>query len=345
MGDRLPRTRVDAGTRQDGSIVHITPFETILITGESGAGKSTTVSALLERMRDEDYQFCVIDPEGDYSELEETVPVGDPKHEPNIEQVISLLEKPNVSTIVNLLAINPSERPAFFASFMAELSKFRAKTGRPHWLIVDEAHHCIPVEWQAAALTLPQDMPATIAVTVHPESVALPFLELVTTVIGVGKGAEKVIGKFCKVTGRRPSIRGAPADFQATGHVLAGDTLQPVVLNRPAAQRKRHVRKYAEGELGKDKSFYFRGPTDALNLRAQNLMVFLQLAEGVDDETWLHHLRLGHYSCWLKDDIKDPELADLVMAVEENDGFSARDSRKEIKAVIERKYTAPAKGA
>ena len=49
-------------------------------------------------------------------------------------------------------------------------------------------------------------------------------------------------------------------------------------------------RKYAEGELPPDRSFYFRGPDGKLNLRAQNLALFLQIADGVDDETWLHHL-------------------------------------------------------
>jgi hypothetical protein len=39
-----------------------------------------------------------------------------------------------------------------------------------------------------------------------------------------------------------------------------------------------------EGELGEDKSFH-------LNLRAQNLAFFLQIAEGIDDRSWLHHLR------------------------------------------------------
>src|SRR6266446_10126510 len=57
----------------------------------------------------------------------------------------------------------------------------------------------------------------------------------------------------------------------------------------PHAQRLRHSRKYAEGELGEDKSFYFRGQEGSLNLRAQNLVLFLQIAEGVDDGTWLYH--------------------------------------------------------
>jgi hypothetical protein len=41
---------------------------------------------------------------------------------------------------------------------------------------------------------------------------------------------------------------------------------------------------------------YFRGPRAALDLRAQNLSTFLQLAGGVDDDAWLNHLRAGEYS-------------------------------------------------
>jgi hypothetical protein len=35
--------------------------------------------------------------------------------------------------------------------------------------------------------------------------------------------------------------------------------------------RRRHRRKFAEGELGEDKRFYFHGPDGRLELRAQNL--------------------------------------------------------------------------
>ena len=62
-------------------------------------------------------------------------------------------------------------------------------------------------------------------------------------------------------------------------------------MAKPKERQKRHARKYAEGELGEDRSFYFRGPEATLNLRAQNLSTFLQMAAGVDDRTWLHHLR------------------------------------------------------
>ena len=103
------------------------------------------------------------------------------------------------------------------------------------------------------------------------------------------------------------------------------------------------MRKYAEGELGEDKSFYFRGPNGSLNLRAHNLVIFLQMAQGIDDQTWTHHLRSGEYSRWFGEAIKDDELAAETRAVEQNEALSAQESRGRIKEIVERRYTAPAK--
>jgi len=37
-----------------------------------------------------------------------------------------------------------SQRPESFARLLAALAEFRVRTGRPHWLVVDEAHHVLP---------------------------------------------------------------------------------------------------------------------------------------------------------------------------------------------------------
>jgi hypothetical protein len=66
----------------------------------------------------------------------------------------------------------------------------------------------------------------------------------------------------------------------------SGITPEFVKPRAPAVKMERHTRKCAEGELGEDKSFYFRGPDNALNLRAQSLRILLQIADGVDDRTW-----------------------------------------------------------
>src|SRR5206468_12994979 len=88
-------------------------------------------------------------------------------------------------------------------------------------------------------------------------------------------------------------------------HVIPGRT-----------ERRRHIRKYAEGELPPERSFYFHGPEGKLNLRAQNLILFMQLADGVDDDTWTHQLRAGDYSRWFREEIKDDDLAEQARQIE-----------------------------
>jgi HAD superfamily hydrolase (TIGR01484 family) len=340
----VPRRKPTIGKcARRGMAVSLAPFETTLVTGSSGGGKSTIVTALLEQIRDLSYQFCVIDPEGDYGEFEGAAIVGDPKHPPGIEEVMSLLEQPAVSVVVNLLAIEPSERPEFLTKFLPELTKLRAMTGRPHWIVIDEAHHCLPATMGSAAFTLPKELPAAIAVTVHPESVSPEFLKLVTTVIGVGDGSREAIAKFCDTTKRACSLEDAAPLEKGQVHLLdRGGQLDVIEANRPAERKKRHARKYAEGELGEDKSFYFRGPKNALSLRAQNLMIFLQMAAGVDDDTWQYHLRAGEYSKWFREAIKDDGLADEANAIEQSD-HDAMTSRAAIKELVEKRYTAPAR--
>ena len=110
----------------------------------------------------------------------------------------------------------------------------------------------------------------------------------------------------------------------------------------PQVERDRHKRKYAEGQLEEERVFYFRGPRNKLHLRAQNLSIFVQIAEGIDDATWLFHLRRGDYSDWLRTAVKDESLADDVRHVEQDAAISPVESRRRIAHLIEEKYTAPA---
>jgi hypothetical protein len=79
-------------------------------------------------------------------------------------------------------------------------------------------------------------------------------------------------------------------------------------------------------------------------MRAQNLMLFLQIARGVDDRTWTHHLQKGDYSDWFKTVIKDDELANEAAGVEANHALGPNESRHLIEEAVTRRYTAPASG-
>jgi hypothetical protein len=71
----------------------------------------------------------------------------------------------------------------------------------------------------------------------------------------------------------------------------------------------------------------------------------LQLADGVDDKTWLHHLRTGAYSRWFRDAVKDDGLASEAVPIEQDLSLTAADSRARIRDIVERRYTAPAKSS
>jgi HAD superfamily hydrolase (TIGR01484 family) len=340
----IPRVRPELGRSADNSRVCLSPFDVTLITGVSGGGKSSIVTALLEQIRDLGFQFCVVDPEGDYAEFPDAVVVGDARQVPRIAEITRLLAKPDVSLILNLLAIEPPERPRFVAKLLPEFAKRRAESGRPHWIVIDEAHHCLPADWEPGPITLPRELPAAIAVTVHPGQIAREFLQLVSVVLGVGDNSLPAIEEFCQAVAWVPKpLQSARLAPQQVYLLRRAGPLEIVTPIKAKERQRRHARKYAEGELGEDKSFYFRGPEAALNLRAHNLTTFLQLAAGVDDKTWRHHLQAKEYSCWFRESIKDEDLAAEAEVVEAEDTLSPKESRQRIRQMIERRYTAPAK--
>ncbi len=345
---RLRRHSVLLGARETGEEVRLQPYgANILIAGPSGVGKSTLAGGFLERLAERGYQFCIIDPEGDYSNFEGAVVLGDNRRAPNVDEVFELLNQPSQNVVVNLLGISLDHRPHFFAGLLPRLQELRATRGRPHWTVVDEAHHLLHPSWEPAELTMPQVMRGTLMITVHPESVSPAALSAVDLVIAVGEAPERTLANFNRAIGQAPPLI-EPIELR-TGEALAWFRREPEPPFRfrsepPRGERQRHHRKYAEGELGLEISFYFRGPEGRLNLRAQNLQVFMQLADGVDDETWLYHLRNGDFSNWFRAVIKDSELADEAARIEQDRSVSARESRSAIRAAIERRYSAPPSG-
>ena len=77
-------------------------------------------------------------------------------------------------------------------------------------------------------------------------------------------------------------------------------------------------------------------------LRAQNLIVFLQLADGIDDETWEYHRRRGDYSRWFAEGIKDEALTREAERIEAMQDVPPLESRALMRQAIEKIYTLPA---
>lgn len=341
-----PRKQVLLGWDGAGAEVRFAPQAAcVLVAGPSGGGKTTVATAILEAIVRQGFQFCAADPEGDYTSFPGAINVGGPKQKPEQEEVTRLLERFE-NPVVSLLGIPLLDRPRFFAALLARVEEMRGRVGHPHCVVLDEAHHLVPRERQDALATSPARLEGALLVTAHPDKLSSQALSEVDMLIAVGESPEDTLARFAGALGIEAPV--LPLRAEASGEKLrviawflkAGR--EPFVLRiRPGAvEHDRHRRKYAEGDLEED-AFYFRGPGGKLNLRAQNLVWFNQLADGVDAETWEFHLRRGDYSRWIRKALGDEELARQV-AETERAVLSPRESRRRIREAIERAYTAAA---
>jgi hypothetical protein len=344
---RLTRHRVTLGSSREGVSLTVSPVEeNVLIAGTSGSGKSTLAHGILEQLIDKGYQTCVIDPEGDYQSIEKMIMFGNSQRGPTVAEVLTAMDNPSTQVIVNLVGLPLQDRPSFFFELLPQLQERRIRTGRPHRVLVDETHHLLPTKWRATVASM-RDLKGMLFVTVHPDQLSPHVLDTVDIAVALGERPSSTLQAVANHKGLSlPPISNAelkPGEA-VLWRVAAGQSPQPFMMTVSRMERRRHRRKYAEGELPPERSFYFRGPEGKLNLRAQNLIMFRQLADGVDDETWLHHLRNGDYSRWMETAIKDRSLAQVVHEVEDMPDVSAHDSRQRVASAIEERYTLPATG-
>jgi hydroxymethylpyrimidine pyrophosphatase-like HAD family hydrolase len=341
IAPRLRRHDVLLGRGEVGEVVTLPVYGgNVLVAGSSGCGKSTLATGLLERLAERGYQFCLVDPEGDYEDFAGAVVLGDSQRAPLVAEVLQILEHPADSVVVNLLGLPNADRPAYFAGMLAQLEELRVRTGRPHWLAVDEAHYQLPAGQNPDAHVIPAALGGLLLITVHPDHLARTALDHVDVVVAMGDEPGQTLGAFASAVGDPPPQMSSAASRPG----------EAIVWRRPAerafwvrpsptrAEHHRHRRKYARGEIPPWHSFYFRGPEQRLNLRAQNLGLFVQLADGVDDETWLFHLHRGDYADWFRDVIKDEELASEATEIAANRDLSAAESRALVRAAIDSRY-------
>lgn len=316
----------------------------ILLSGHSYAGKTTTVAAFLEQLILKQYQFCLIDPEGDYQESASVIKTGDAHNVPDMDTILEILKNPAQSCLVCTLGVPFEQRPQFFSELSGLLLKMQQELSHPHWIILDEVHHMFPTNYAQQGSFANFGLINTMMVTLSPEYVHEQVLKRVSTLVAMGKNTERTFQKFAERT-KQPLPTGAEFSELKTGEALVWQTSTarvPFLIKTPVPliPLQRHKRKYLKGDLG-EHSFYFTGSGHRINTKAQNLLDFLALAETLDPQIWEYHLKRNDFSNWFSGSLQDKELAARAKVVEKSK-METELSKNKIKKLIQERYTGPA---
>jgi hydroxymethylpyrimidine pyrophosphatase-like HAD family hydrolase/energy-coupling factor transporter ATP-binding protein EcfA2 len=300
----------------------------LLVTGGSGSGKSTLVSALIEGLAAAQYQVVVVDPEGDFEDLPGAVDVGTPQTAPPVQELADLVEAGVGVTVASLLAVAMDDRPGVTRELLGRLADISGRLGRPHAVVVDEAHHAFP---DAAPIDTGALPPGLVLVSNSPRHLQQEVLTGVETVVAVGGAARDLIDEAARAIGTTPPSARADADWDAVAWRIANGRVSSFEPLPARHRRRRHSTKMLTGDVGDGERLVITGPDDSLSLDVRNLSEMVRIAEGVDHSTWSHHRERHDWSRWVRDALDDDDLADAIEEIEstEVDGDAGRRKLRE----------------
>src|SRR6185312_2723276 len=121
---KLTRHHILLGTDDRGAEVRIPPHgETVLLVGPTDSGKSEASAALMERLGEKGYTFCLIDVEGDQGTVAKAVALGSPRRPPTANEIVKLFRAADESGVINLVGLPAGDRVLFLKELAPKLTQ------------------------------------------------------------------------------------------------------------------------------------------------------------------------------------------------------------------------------
>jgi len=318
---RSPRHRIPLGWVVETSEPVTIPARgvNVLIHGDPLSGKSWLAGALVERLIGARYTVCVIDPEGDYRVLGRLAGVtcAEIGSEAEMEEALGAFEQdPSVSVVADLSTLPHARKLRALERGLRVIRDLRRRLGRPHWVLLDEAHYSLHREgvaddavgieergfclatyrprWLRPSVVKALDVFILARTTAEPE---LTFLR--SCLPAAATGSHGVLASL-------PGL--PPGEFVVVQPEGDGSALTFVAAPRETSH-VRHLTKYADALVPSGERFLFRRPDGSAVAAAQSLHDFRRVVAVVEDAVLAHHAGRGDFSRWVLDVFSDHELA------------------------------------
>ncbi|HLV02504.1 MAG TPA: HAD hydrolase family protein [Acidobacteriota bacterium] len=324
-----PDKRIILGSKGDDSPVFIDPFrfldDNLAVVGASACGKSWLAGLIAEEILKEQYQVCIIDPEGDYRSLKafrHTLLLGGAETTlPPVVSVITLLEYSSVSLVLDLSAYSEAERRSYVLDFLSSLRALRASRKRPHWILIDEAQGFFPPEEDEAASILTDTMKqgGVTLVTYKPSCVSKKVLgrvhNWVLTRCNGGRELQTLVESLPRLDDSMlATIKSLPLGEAVICFACGkreGPPIQETIRFRTAPRdvpHIRHLHKYLQVPLPTEKRFYFSDAAGGSHGSAASLWELTNMLPKVPARSLEFHSSRGDLVLWVEEVLQDEEL-------------------------------------
>lgn len=321
------RWRIQLGSTPEGTPVSIPASQiNLLVTGTPRRGKSYVAGLITERLIRLGYSVVVFDPEGDHTSLgtlRGVLVVGGSSRLPSADELARLVSNRFASVVIDLSGVSPQERADYLRVAPAAIEGQRARTGLPHWVILDEAQDPLGRDGGANAFVEPATsgyclvthLPADLC----PEAllgvdilIALPGGNAIEPTVSLIAAA----GAMPRTAARRLVQQAGPGQAIVVDRNRPGTGLVFAIAQRDTGHL-RHWHKYSAGRLAWDRRFYFRTDWDTASGRTAGSIEELEHELAACSEAAIrHHSNHGDLSRWIAEVLGDPPLAAQVSAIE-----------------------------
>ena len=325
--DRIGRDRIVLGTAGDGTPLGFAiRGRNLLIAGDPRSGKSWATGLFCEQLMLHDYCTCVIDPEGDYEQLEALPRVltwGGDDPLPSLPDLARMLRHPDMSVVINLSHVQYKEKVDYLRSLLPMLASLRRNTGLPHRIVVDEAHYFLNESNVRDLLDL--DLGAYTLVTYRPSDLHADVRKVMEVVCCTritdrqeAKAMQTMFGNGSEDwTATLAGLADGEAVLLPSAEGVPGK-LQRFSLRPRLTAHVRHRSKYLDVPMQRGHEFVFTAADGKpVGTPSRTLQEFVSSLGSVSSGVLDGHARRGDFSRWIAEVFHDHPLASDVRKVEQ----------------------------